>query len=164
MIDTLITSRVRRKIVTVYAKYPDYRTHIRGLSFLIKEDVGNVYRELCRLEKTGFLFSSKKGRVKIYGADKRFPLLRSLQTIVLFNASSQQTPSAQNIASTDMSSARVAGKAPIGRPSLSKVKASARAKAQALKASKATLKTKAKQAVKDSRATNPSKYPRGVEI
>lgn len=83
MLDTLITSRVRRKIIVVYAKYPDYKTHIRGLSSLVNEDVGNVYRELRRLEKIGFLMSLKKGNVKIYSANKRFPILKELQTIVL---------------------------------------------------------------------------------
>ena len=37
MLDVFITSRVRRKIVVVYAKYPDFRTHVRGLAKLIKE-------------------------------------------------------------------------------------------------------------------------------
>ena len=83
MLDTLITSRVRRKIVVVYAKYPDYKTHIRGLSSLVHEDVGNVYRELRRLEKIGFLLSSKKGNTKIYSANRNFPFIKELQTIVL---------------------------------------------------------------------------------
>ena len=83
MLDTLITSRVRRKIIVVYAKYPDYKTHIRGLSTLVREDVGNVYRELRRLEKMGFLMSSRKGNTKIYSANKQFPCIKELQTIVL---------------------------------------------------------------------------------
>ena len=32
MLDVFITSRVRRKILVVFAKYPDFRTHVRGLS------------------------------------------------------------------------------------------------------------------------------------
>ena len=55
MLDVFITSRVRRKIVVVYAKYPDFHTHVRGLAKLIKEDPGNIQRELKRLEKVGFL-------------------------------------------------------------------------------------------------------------
>ena len=51
MLDVFITSRVRRKIVVVYAKYPDFRTHVRGLAKLIKEDPGNIQRELKKLEK-----------------------------------------------------------------------------------------------------------------
>ena len=51
MLDVFITSRVRRKIIVVYAKYPDFKTHVRGLAKLIKEDAGNIQRELKRLEK-----------------------------------------------------------------------------------------------------------------
>ena len=42
MLDVFITSRVRRKIIVVYAKYPDFKTHVRGLAKLIKEDAGNI--------------------------------------------------------------------------------------------------------------------------
>jgi len=66
MLDVFITSRVRRKIVVVYAKYPDFHTHVRGLAKLIKEDPGNIQRELKRLEKVGFLTSDKQGNTKIY--------------------------------------------------------------------------------------------------
>ena len=37
MLDVFITSRVRRKIIVIYAKYPDFKTHVRGLAKLIKE-------------------------------------------------------------------------------------------------------------------------------
>ena len=43
MLDVFITSRVRRKIIVVYAKYPDFKTHVRGLAKLIKEDAGNFH-------------------------------------------------------------------------------------------------------------------------
>jgi DNA-binding transcriptional regulator YhcF (GntR family) len=65
MLDTFITSRVRRKIIVVYAKYPDFKTHVRGLAKLIKEDAGNIQRELKRLEKIGFLISERQGNTKI---------------------------------------------------------------------------------------------------
>ncbi len=54
MLETFITSRVRRKIIVVYAKYPEFHTHVRGLAKLIKEDPGNIQRELKNLEKAGF--------------------------------------------------------------------------------------------------------------
>ena len=83
MLDTFITSRVRRKIVVVYAKYPDFKTHVRGLAKLIKEDAGNIQRELKRLEKIGFLISEKQGNTKIYHTNKHFPIFKELQSIVL---------------------------------------------------------------------------------
>ena len=83
MLDVFITSRVRRKIVVVYAKYPDFRTHVRGLAKLIKEDPGNIQRELKRLEKVGFLLSEKQGNTKINSTNKQFVIFKELQSIVI---------------------------------------------------------------------------------
>lgn len=83
MLDVFITSRVRRKILVVFAKYPDFKTHVRGLSKLIKEDPGNIQRELSRLEKGNFLLVTKRGRTKIYQTNKQFPILKELQSMVI---------------------------------------------------------------------------------
>ncbi len=82
-LDVFITSRVRRKIIVVYAKYPDFRTHVRGLAKLIKEDPGNIQRELKRLERVGFLRAEKQGNTKIYSTNKQFIIFKELQSIVL---------------------------------------------------------------------------------
>jgi predicted transcriptional regulator len=83
MLDVFITSRVRRKIVVIYAKYPDFKTHVRGLAKLIKEDAGNIQRELKRLEKVGFLIAEKQGNTKVYQTNKHFLIFKELQSIVL---------------------------------------------------------------------------------
>lgn len=83
MLDIFITSRVRRKIIVVFAKYPDFKTHVRALSKLIKEDSGNIQRELQRLDKGGFLITSRRGNIKIYQMNKQFPLLKELQSMVI---------------------------------------------------------------------------------
>src|SRR3979411_2699044 len=83
MLDVFITSRVRRKIIVVYAKYPDFKTHVRGLAKLIKEDAGNIQRELKRLEKIGFLISERQSNTKIYYTNKQFPIFKELQSIVM---------------------------------------------------------------------------------
>lgn len=93
MLDVFITSRVRRKILVVFAKYPDFKTHVRGLSKLIKEDAGNIQRELKRLEKGKFLIVTKKGNTSIYQTNKQFPLLKELQSMVI---KSQQLSSQKN--------------------------------------------------------------------
>lgn len=83
MLEVFVTSRVRRKILVVFAKYPDFKTHVRGLSKLIKEDPGNIQRELERMAKGGFLVVTKKGKTKIYQTNKQFPILKELQSIVI---------------------------------------------------------------------------------
>lgn len=85
VLDVFVTSRVRRKIIVVFAKYPDFKTHARGLAKLIKEDPGNIQRELKRLEKGNFLIMTKRGNTKIYQTNKRFPILKELQSIVIKN-------------------------------------------------------------------------------
>lgn len=67
----------------MYAKYPDFKTHVRGLAKLIREDPGNIQRELKKLEKIGFLISEKKGNSKIYYTNKQFILFKELQNMVL---------------------------------------------------------------------------------
>ena len=91
MLDIFITSRVRRKILVVFAKYPDFKTHVRALSKLIHEDPGNIQRELKRLEKGNFL--TKKGNTTIYQTNKQFPILKELQGIVI--KSKQMAPSSK---------------------------------------------------------------------
>lgn len=83
MLDVFITSRVRRKVVVVYAKYPDFKAHVRGLSKLINEDPGNLQRELKRLEGVGFLISKKVANTKVYSTNKHFLLFKELHSIVL---------------------------------------------------------------------------------
>jgi Mn-dependent DtxR family transcriptional regulator len=67
----------------VYAKYPDFKSHVRGLAKLIKEDPGNIQRELKRLVDAGFLKVEKKGGSNLYGTNKAFPIFRELQAIVI---------------------------------------------------------------------------------
>jgi DNA-binding MarR family transcriptional regulator len=83
VLDIFITSKTRRKIITVYTKYPDYRVHVRGLAKMVREDPGNVQRELKKLEKVGFVKSAKDGNSRVYFANQSFPLYRELQSIVL---------------------------------------------------------------------------------
>ncbi len=83
MLKLFITSKTRRKIITIYSKYPDYRVHVRGLAKVLKEDPGNVQRELSRLEKVGYLKSAKDANTKLYWANQNFLLFRELQNMVL---------------------------------------------------------------------------------
>ena len=83
MLELFVTSRIRRKIIVVFAKYPDFKTHTRGLAKLIKEDPGNIQRELNHLVDGKFLIATKHGKTKIYQANKRFPILKELQSIVI---------------------------------------------------------------------------------
>lgn len=83
MLDLIVSSRVRRKIIVVFAKYPDFKIHARGLAKLIKEDPGNIQRELHRMVEGNFLIMTKRGNTRIYQTNKRYPILKELQSIVI---------------------------------------------------------------------------------
>ena len=83
MLQYFITSKTRRKIITLFSKYPDYRVHIRGLAKITREDPGNVSRELVRLEKIGSLTTYKEAHTKVSGVNQNFILFKELQGMVL---------------------------------------------------------------------------------
>jgi len=83
MLELFITSKTRRKIIAVFTKYPDFKMHVRGLAKMIKEDPGNVQRELKRLADVGFVKVSQEGNTKVYTANPKFVLYRELQGLVL---------------------------------------------------------------------------------
>ena len=91
MLDVFITSRVRCRIVILYAQYPDLRLHVRGVAKLIKEDPGNIQRELKRLERAGFLKAEKQGNAKMYSTNKEFPIFNELQSIVIKSRQAQKS-------------------------------------------------------------------------
>lgn len=93
MLDLFISSRVRRKIIVVFAKYPDFKTHARGLAKLIKEDPGNIQRELERMAAGNFLIVTKKGKTKIYQTNKQYPILKELQSMVIKSQKGTTKPS-----------------------------------------------------------------------
>lgn len=83
MLEVFITSKTRRKIITVFTKYPDVKAHVRSLAQMVREDPGNVQRELKKLEKIGFVKSAKQSNTTVYSANQKFPIYRELQSIVL---------------------------------------------------------------------------------
>lgn len=82
--------------MVVYAKYPDFRTHVRGLAKLIKEDPGNIQRELRKLEKVNFLVSERQGNTKIYATNKQFPIFKELQSMVIKSQQHASRPGKRN--------------------------------------------------------------------
>ena len=82
-LDIFITSRVKRKIVVFFVTYPVIKMHSRGLAKLLKEDPGNIQRELANLEKAGFLFREKKKNTYTYFANTNFLFFSELQSIVV---------------------------------------------------------------------------------
>ncbi|MFC1958238.1 nucleotidyltransferase domain-containing protein [Chloroflexota bacterium] len=83
MLETLLGSKLRAKVLGWLFSHPDERYFVRQLTALVKEDSTNVSRELIRLEKTGILVSTKEGKQKYYQANRKSPTYNELHGLIV---------------------------------------------------------------------------------
>jgi len=83
MLETLLGSKLRVKVLGWLFSHPDERYFVRQLTSLVKEDSTNVSRELIRLEKTGILVSTKEGKQKYYQANRKSPIYDELHGLII---------------------------------------------------------------------------------
>ena len=83
MLETLLGSKLRAKVLGWLFSHPDERYFVRQLTSLVKEDSTNVSRELIRLEKTGILVSTTEGKQKYYQANRQSPLFNELHGLMV---------------------------------------------------------------------------------
>ena len=86
MLETLLGSKLRAKVLGWLFSHPDERYFVRQLTSLLKEDSTNVSRELIRLEKTGILVSTTEGKQKYYQANRQSPLFDELHGLIVKTA------------------------------------------------------------------------------
>jgi predicted nucleotidyltransferase len=86
MLETLLGSKLRAKVLGWLFSHPDERYFVRQLTALVQEDSTNMSRELARLEKTGILISTTEGRQKYYQANRESPLFDELHGLILKTA------------------------------------------------------------------------------
>ncbi len=86
MLETLLGSKLRAKVLGWLFSHPDERYFVRQLTSLVKEDSTNVSRELIRLEKTGILISTTEGKQKYYHANQESPLFNELHGLIVKTA------------------------------------------------------------------------------
>lgn len=83
MLEKILTSRTRTRILTLFLLNPDEELFVREICRKISENINAVRRELSNLEDLGFLKSEKKGNMKYYSVNKKFPIYPELKSIVL---------------------------------------------------------------------------------
>jgi predicted nucleotidyltransferase len=69
MLERLLGSRLRARVIGWLFTHPDERFYVRQLTALLDEDSTNLSRELARLESLGILLSERDGREKYYRAN-----------------------------------------------------------------------------------------------
>jgi predicted nucleotidyltransferase len=83
MLETLFSSRVRAKIITVLFMSPGTGYYALELAQRLDESYGGVWKELARLEKNGLLTSEHRGNSKVYMINPDCPIAPELRQIVL---------------------------------------------------------------------------------
>ena len=83
MIETLISSKTRIKLLLKFFLNSSNTSYLRGLENEFGESSNAIRLELNRLENAGMLSSSLKGNKKIFTANTKHPLYNEVHNILL---------------------------------------------------------------------------------
>jgi DNA-binding transcriptional ArsR family regulator len=83
MINALITSETRIKLLRKFFLNGNTTAHLRGLESEFGESTNSIRIELNRFEKAGLLKSLRDGNKKIYRANTSHPLYSDLHSLIL---------------------------------------------------------------------------------
>lgn len=83
MLEALISSRTRIKLLLRFFLNPSTTAYLRGLADEFDESTNAIRVELNRFEDAGMLVSESQGNKKIYKANDRHPLFGDVRNIML---------------------------------------------------------------------------------
>jgi len=75
-------SKLREELLTLYFTNPNKKYYLRELERILNFSVGNIRRELIKLESTGLFISENKGNLVNYYLNKSYPLFKELKSII----------------------------------------------------------------------------------
>ena len=75
-------SKLREELLTLYFTNPNKKYYLRELERILNFSVGNIRRELIKLESTGLFLSENKGNLVYYYLNKSYPLFKELKSII----------------------------------------------------------------------------------
>lgn len=82
MLESLITSKTRLRLLVKFFVNAANRGHMRGLAGEFNESTNSIRKELNNLTEAGYLEKRAVGTRIEYGANTQHPLFKPLQTIV----------------------------------------------------------------------------------
>ena len=83
MINTLITSQTRIKLLMKFFLNSSTKAHLRGLETEFGESSNSIRIELNRFEEAGLLHALKDGNKKVYQANSDHPLFSDIHNIIM---------------------------------------------------------------------------------
>lgn len=82
MLDTLITSKTRVKMLLKFFINSQSSAYLRGLAEEFGESTNAIRHELNNLSKAGYLVSREEGRTIVYQANTNHPLFSEVRSLV----------------------------------------------------------------------------------
>ena len=83
MLNSLITSQTRIRLLKKFFLNSNTRAHLRGLESEFGESSNGIRLELNRFEDAGLLTSLRDGNKKVYQANSGHPLYKDIHSIIL---------------------------------------------------------------------------------
>lgn len=82
MLDVIVTSRVRRKLLGLFLLNPSSQWHLRKIAAIVNESVNAVRAELAHLENHGVVLSSVDGNRKYFRLNKSCAGIEELTPLI----------------------------------------------------------------------------------
>jgi predicted nucleotidyltransferase len=82
VLDELLTSSTRARLLTILLAHPSQEYYLRELHRRSGRSLRAVQHELARLERLGLVVTHRRGREKFYRANDKHPLFADLKGIV----------------------------------------------------------------------------------
>jgi predicted transcriptional regulator with HTH domain len=81
VLQALVTSKVRVKLLTLLLMHPEQEYYLKGLVRELGENNNSLRRELNRLEQVGLLRSVRRGGAKYYSVNRDHPIYPELKSV-----------------------------------------------------------------------------------
>jgi len=79
---SITKSKLREELLALYFTNPNKKYYLRELERILNFSVGNIRRELIKLESTGLFLSENKGNLLYYYLNQSYPLFKELKSII----------------------------------------------------------------------------------
>ena len=88
---SITKSKLREELLALYFTNPDKKYYLRELERILKFSVGNIRRELIKLESAGLFLSESIGNLVYYYLNKSYPLFEELKSIIFKTSGAPKT-------------------------------------------------------------------------